>query len=200
MKSNMLRLTSLSLLVLVTFGCASTQMVKNWVYPERGPLKFDKVMALVLVQDKFVRQAGEDEMVKQIKKAEAIAAYRVIPSEQLVSESELKKAVADSGVNGVIVMRPVYDQKEVSYVSGSYPAPYYSFWGYYSWAYPVVYSPGYYREDRFVGVETTIYDASDGKLVWSGLTQHKNPKDAAKTVANAAKEVRKVMKKYGFIE
>ena len=199
MKLNILRLTSLSLVVLVTFGCASTQMVKNWVYPERGPLKFDKLMALVLVQDKFVRQAGEEEMVQQIKKAEAIAAYTILPSEQLISESRLKEAVAASGVNGVVVMRPVYDQKEVSYVSGSYPAPYYSFWGYYSWAYPVVYSPGYYRQDRFVGIETTIYDASDGKLVWSGLTQHKNPKDVTKTVAATAKAVRKVMKKYGFL-
>jgi hypothetical protein len=157
-------------------------------------------MALVLVQDKFARRNGEDEMVRQIKKAEAMAAYTVLPSETFVNESQLKKAVADSGVDGVVVMRPVYDQKEVSYVPGTYPTPYYSFWGYYAWAYPVVYSPGYYRQDRFVGVETTIYDASNGKLVWSGLTQHKNPKDTAKTVANTAKAVRKVMKKYGFIE
>ena len=174
-------------------------MVKNWVYPETGPLQFEKVMALVLVQDKFVRQSGDEEMVRQIKQADAIASYTVLSDRELANEAQLREVVAASGVDGVIVMRPVYDQQEVSYVPGSYPAPYYSFYGYYSWAYPVVYSPGYYRSDRLVGVETTIYDAETGKLVWSGVSQTSNPKDVKKLVAATAKAVRKVMKKYGFI-
>jgi hypothetical protein len=199
MKSNALRVLLPVMAVLVGSSCASTKMVKNWVYPESGPIDFDKVMALVLVQDKFVRQAGEDEMVRQVRQAEAIPAYTVLPDRELENESRIREVVAASGVDGIIVMRPVYDQKEVSYVPGSYPAPYYSFYGYYSWAYPVVYSPGYYREDRLVGVETTIYDAHTGKLVWSGLSQTENPKDASKLVAATAKAVRKVMKKYGFL-
>jgi hypothetical protein len=174
-------------------------MVKHWVYPETGSLQFEKVMALVLVQDKFVRQAGEDEMVRQIKRADAIASYTVLSDRELANETQLREVVAASGVDGVVVMRPVYDQKEVSYVPGSYPTSYYSFYGYYAWAYPVVYSPGYYRSDRLVGVETTIYDAETGKLVWSGLSQTSNPKDVKKLVAATAKAVRKAMRKYGFI-
>jgi hypothetical protein len=199
MKSSMLRLTLPTIILLLGLGCASTKMVKNWVYPETGPLEFEKVMALVLVQDKFVRQAGEEEMVRQIKRADAIASYTVLSDRELANENQLREVVATSGVDGVIVMRPVYDQKEVSYVPGSYPTPYYSFYGYYAWAYPVVYSPGYYRSDRLVGVETTIYDAETGKLVWSGVSQTTNPKDVKKLVAATAKAVRKVMKKYGFI-
>jgi hypothetical protein len=199
MKSNTLRLAIPTVLLLLSFGCASTKMVKNWVYPETGPLEFEKIMALVLVQDRFVRQAGEDEMVRQIKRAEAIAAYTVLPERELENESRVREVVTASGVDGIIVMRPVYDRKEVSYVAGSYPTPYYSFYGYYAWAHPVVYSPGYYRSDRLVGIETTIYDANTGKLVWSGLSQTENPKDVRKLVTATAKAVRKVMKKYGFL-
>ncbi len=199
MKSKTLRLALSVVFLLASFGCASTKMVKNWVYPERGPLKFEKVMALVILQDKFARRAGEDEMVRQIKKVEAIAGYTVLPDRGLEDESHLRKAVAESGVDGIIVMRPVYDQNEVSYVPGSYPMAYNSFYGYYGWAYPLAYSPGYYRSDRLVGVETNIYDVETEKLVWSGLSQTTNPKDVKKTVTATAKEVRKVMKKYGFL-
>lgn len=174
-------------------------MVKNWVYPERGPLKFEKVMALVILQEKFERRAGEDEMVRQIKNVESIAAYTVLPDRGLEDESLVRKAVTESGVNGIIVMRPVYDKNEVSYVPGSYPMAYNSFYGYYGWAYPLAYSPGYYRSDRLVGVETNIYDVKTEKLVWSGLSQTTNPKDVKKAVAATAKAVRKVMKKYGFL-
>jgi hypothetical protein len=186
--------------LLISFGCASTKMVKNWVYPETGALQFEKVMALVLVQDRFVRQAGEDEMVRQIKKVEAIASYRVLPERDLDNESLVRKAVAESGVDGIIVMRPVYDRQEVSYVSGGYPSAYNSFYGYYGWAYPISYAPGYYRSDRLVGVETNIYDAKTDKLVWSGVSQTANPKDVKKVVAETARAVRKVMKKYGFLD
>jgi hypothetical protein len=98
------------------------------------------------------------------------------------------------------VMRPVYNEQETNYAPGSYPAPYYSLWGYWGWAYPIAYSPGYYQTDRLVGVETNIYDTSNGKLVWSGLTETTNPTEVRKLVADTAKKVRSEMKRYGFIE
>ena len=44
-----------------------------------------------------------------------------------------------------------------------------------------------------------MYDTSDGKLVWSGISQTTNAKDTQKLVADTAKAVRTVMRKYGFI-
>ena len=185
-------------LVAVTVGCASTTMTKNWVYPEHGPLDFDTIMTVVLVQDPLLRQRGEDELVRYITKAEAVASYTLMPSQEL-NEDEFKKAVEDSGVEAVIIMRPVGDRQETRYVPGSYPAAYGTYWGYYGWAYPVVYSPGYFTQDRIVSVETTVYDTSDGKLVWSGVSQTTNPGDTEKLVYDTAKAVRNVMRKYGFI-
>lgn len=186
-------------LMVVTVGCASTKMTKAWVYPEHGPLKYQNVMAMVLVQDSLVRRSGEDEMVRQIRQAKAVASYTLLRDDEMKDENRVRKVVTDSGVDAIIVMRPVYDEQEVSYVQGSYPVAYNSFYGYYGWAYPVVYSPGYYRNDRLVGVETNIYDTADGKLVWSGLSQTTNPKDTRTLVADTAKAVRSAMKKYGFI-
>ncbi len=186
-------------LVLVTTGCASTQMTKNWVYPERGPLEFDKVMALVMVQDPLTRQSAEQALVRRIQRAEAVASYQVLPFEKMEDVDEVRKAVESSGVDAVVVMRPVSDQEEVRYVPGSYPAPYYSFYGYYGWAYPISYSPGYFKKERTVAIETHVYDASDGKLVWSGVSRTTNPNNVQKLVDDTAKAVRKAMRKYGFL-
>ena len=68
-------------------------------------------MVLVLSQDSLVRRNGEDELVRLIERAEAVPSYSVLHEQQLESEDEVKKAVADSGVEGIIVMRPVYDRE-----------------------------------------------------------------------------------------
>lgn len=130
----------------------------------------------------------------QIRQADAVASYTVLPESDLADEDKVRAAVVKSGVEAIIVMRPVYDEQETRYVPGAYPTYYNSFYGYYGWAYPVVYSPGYYRQDRLVGIETNIYDTKDGKLVWSGLSETTNPKDTRKTIADTAKAVRSAMK------
>ena len=193
------------MLVLVTFvvvcaSCASTKMTSSWRLPETGPLQFQKIMTLVLVQDASIRRAGEDEMVRQIERADAVPAYRLLDEQSLQDEDKIRDAIQSSAVDAVVVIRPVYDEREISYTAGTYPGPYYSFWGYYGWAYPVAYGPGYYSEDRLVGIETNIYDVKTGKLAWSGLSQTKNPDNVRKLVADTAKAVRGEMKKYGFVE
>ncbi len=185
--------------LLVTCACASTKMTKAWVYPERGPLQFESVMALVLVQDSLIRRNGEDVLVEQIRQADAVASYTFLPESDLADEDKVRAAVVKSGVEAIIVMRPIYDEQETRYVPGSHPTYYNSFYGYYGWAYPVVYSPGYFKQDRLVGIETNIYDTADGKLVWSGMSETTNPKNTRKTIADTAKAVRSAMKKHGFI-
>ena len=185
--------------LLVTCACASTKMTKAWVYPERGPLQFESVMALVLVQDSLIRRNGVDVLVEEIRQADAVASYTLLPESDLADEDKVRAAVVKSGVEAIIVMRPMYDEQETRYVPGSYPTYYNSFYGYYGWAYPVVYSPGYFKQDRLVGIETNIYDTADGKLVWSGMSETTNPKNTRKTIADTAKAVRSAMKKHGFI-
>ena len=185
--------------LLVTCACASTKMTKAWVYPERGPLQFESVMALVLVQDSLIRRNGEDVLVEEIRQADAVASYTLLPESDLADEDKVRAAVVKFGVEAIIVMRPMYDEQETRYVPGSYPTYYNSFYGYYGWAYPVVYSPGYFKQDRLVGIETNIYDTADGKLVWSGMSETTNPKNTRKTIADTAKAVRSAMKKHGFI-
>jgi hypothetical protein len=70
-----------------------------------------------------------------------------------------------------------------NFPSSTYIAPhpyYYSFYGYLGAVYPMVYDPGYTREDTTVIVETNVYATSKpgGDLVWNGVTKSFNPKSA----------------------
>jgi len=96
------------------------------------------------------------------------------------------------------------DKKVISVPSSTYVAPfpyYYSFYGYLSAVYPVVYAPGYEREETTVVVETNFYATSkpDGDLVWTGSSKSFNPKSAKKVAEGLVKEVPKQMEKDGLL-
>jgi hypothetical protein len=69
-----------------------------------------------------------------------------------------------------------------SYNPGTVYAPvnygyYGSFYGYYNYYYPVVYSPGYYSVDKTFYLECNLYDLAADKLLWSIQSEARNPKD-----------------------
>ncbi|MGB9421902.1 MAG: hypothetical protein WBR26_00050 [Candidatus Acidiferrum sp.] len=88
--------------------------------------------------------------------------------------------------------------------SSTYIAPfpyYYSFYGYLGAVYPMVYDPGYTRQDTTVSIETNVYATGkpDGDLVWNGVSKSFNPKSAKKIADGLVKEVPKQMEKDGLL-
>jgi hypothetical protein len=111
-------------------------------------------------------------------------------------------AFRDNHVEAVVVSRLLKVHKKVTSVRGStYMAPYpyyFSFYGYLGAGYPMVYDPGYTREDRTVSVETNVYATSkpDSDPVWN---KSFNPKSAKKVADALVKEVPKQMEKDGLL-
>jgi hypothetical protein len=67
--------------------------------------------------------------------------------------------------------------------------------------YPVIYDPGYEREDTTVSVETNVYATSkpEGDLVRTGVSDSFNPKSAKKVADGLVKEVPTQMEKDGLL-
>ena len=142
-------------LLFIAAGCSSTSMTRSWRYPETGPLEFDSVMAVVLVQDPLLRRLAENALVRQIVAAEAVASYRSVPDEDLGDEAKVRERIAASGVDGVVVMRLVYDENEVAYNAGTYPGPYYSIWDTTAGPTPLPTSPATCRRTDWSGSRRT---------------------------------------------
>jgi hypothetical protein len=77
--------------------------------------------------------------------------------------------------------------EKVTYVPPSYGP---TFWGYYGYARPMAYDPGYIRTDTVVRVETSIYSLREDRLLWVASSETMNPKSVDTLVAEVAKAVR----------
>ncbi len=118
-------------------------------------------------------------------------------TEHLLEAAKAKAALEKAGVAGVVVMRPVGKEQQISSTPTMYAGPYYAgFWGgYYGYGWGAPYGGSEIRTDTFVSIETLVYSLKQNKLVWASQSRTMNPSNVdglVKDVANAsARELRK---------
>ena len=196
-------LLAVSLIAGATLG-AKTKLISSWSAPVPAPVSFagKKVVALVISDDLSLRMSGEEKLARELtgRGLQGVAAYRLIPKEELLNVDKARTWFQQASVEGVVAMRLVRAEKERTYVPGWWSAPSYgSFWGYYPYAWGNVYDPGYVREDMVVVIEILIYSVPTDKLLWAGMSETTNPKQAAQLIEDMADAVAKDMKKSGLV-
>jgi hypothetical protein len=189
----------LLILMVGLVACASTTIRDSWRDPSVGRIEFKKVLAMAITADETLRRVAEDEMVRQMPGVQAVASYTLLTEEDYRNLEQAKARVAAAGFDGVVTMRLIKSEQQVTQVPGAYATAYPQFWGYYGYAWPMVYDPGYLRTDTIVQVETKVYALADDKLIWSGLSETFNPRDAQDLVRGVAEAVAKDMRKQGLI-
>jgi hypothetical protein len=182
---------------------ADTKFLSTWAAPEARQMSFagKKVATLVMSSDDSLRQSGEEGLVTELKARgiNAVAAYRLIPKEELTDPEKARGWFERTNVEGVIVMRPVSMGKRTVYTPPVWTSTYYSsLWGYYGYGWGAMYDPGSIRQDMVVAIETLIYSVPKNALLWAGSSETTNPKDSRKLLADLVKEAAKEMKKEGL--
>ena len=68
--------------------------------------------------------------------------------------------------------------------------------------YPVVYSPGYLKNEKKAQVEVNLYSTAkpDGELVWTGTTNTFDSSSVKKLIKNLVKLVTKELEKQSIID
>jgi hypothetical protein len=198
------------LAVLATTSAKSVKMVTSWFNENYKGQTFHKILVIGVAQNLEVRADFEDAMAAQI----ARPGIETIPGNHILLRPDpnakpdlnyLRGQIRDNHIDAVVVSRVLKVDKKVTVVpSSTYIAPYpyyYSFYGYLGAVYPMVYDPGYTREDTTVMIETNVYATSkpDGDLVWNGYSKSFNPKSAKKVADGLVKEVPKQMEKDGLL-
>lgn len=192
---------------LAAVACASTTFNSSWKAPGAGPLNFKgkKVAALIVSKEEGVRYGAEDALAREITALGAVgmSAYGLIPKELTQDKEKAKAFLEKAGVAGVVAMRVVgKDQQLSSSPSAYYGGPYYAtFWGggYYGWGWGGVYDPGYLRTDTVVSVETLVYSLEQDKLVWAGRSETTNPSKVAAFIHELTAAAAREMKKQGLV-
>ncbi len=192
---------------LAAAACASTSFVSTWKNPAAEPGNFQgqKVAALVMSTDQAVRFGAEDALARELtaRGAVGIAAYSLIPKELERDKDKAKEFMEKANVAGVVAMRVMGKDKEVTQTPGMYYAAptYASFWGagYYGFGWAGVYSPGYIQTDTIVTVEILVYSLKQDKLVWAGQSETTNPSKVGPFVKELTTKAAAEMKKQGLI-
>lgn len=159
-------------------GCASTRLVDTWHEPSVTEIPMHRVVAVAMLPSDAQRRSAEDVMVARLDATglDATAAYRILDEQDIQDVARMREKLGDD-YDGIFTMRLVDQYDRVTYMPPS-PTASYGFWGWYDWAAPYAYDPGYYDVDRVVSVETNLYDLHTDELVWTGLSETIDPESA----------------------
>lgn len=186
-------------------GCAAT-LVSSWKAPDAQPLRMqgEKVAAVVMVSDQAARLAGEDALARELsaRGARGVPMYALFDGAE-PDEAKARAAAERAGIAGVVVLRPVRVDKEISSRPATYSGPPYGgFWGGYfghGWGSAWSAHGGEIRTDTIVIVETLVYSLGQNKLVWAGQSKSRNPVSVERLIANTARQVADELVRQGLI-
>ena len=175
-------------------ACASTTFTSTWKAPDAQPVDpaGKTVAALVISGDKKQRRDAEVYLAHEltIRGARAVAAYTLIGLEHPTVDYA-RARFKEAGVEGVVIMRVVGLDQQVTVDPGGFSGSAYTTFGSYysSYGVGVSYSTGSVQTDTQVDIETLIYSLSQDKLLWAGTSRTSNPAGVQSLITEVADAV-----------
>jgi hypothetical protein len=191
---------------LTTTVSGKAKFTSTWKAPGNADVSYQgkKVVGLVVSDDLDLRMSAEEALARQLtaRGVEGIAAYRLIPREEIRDKDRAKSWFERTGAAGVVVMRLVDLSREkipsvMVWQSGTY---YGSLWTYYPYAWGSVIEIGPGRTDVNVVVETLVFDVAGARLLWAGTSTSSNPAGAQALVKDLVDAAAEQMRKEGLIK
>ena len=201
---------ALSSVLFVSCG-SNTTIVDSWRDPNItiSQEHFKKVLIVALLKDETNRRVAENTIVAT-EPTIFHASYDMLGQNNLnLSQDQKLTILTNEGYDGVITLRLVDKNTQVSYVPGT--TTYAGYGGYYGGMYgggfggwygaygANYYDPGYYQENTNYIVETNVFSIKANKLLWTGTTKTVDPTDVATTVTNIMQAVTAEMRKDGTL-
>jgi hypothetical protein len=181
----------------VLAACGSTTLTDVWKAPDTARLQFKKVSVVAISNDITWRRTIEDELVRRIRDVQAVASYQFFADGEPRAWEAARERLKAAGFDGLVSFRLAGIDKQQTYVPPVYANR--GVGGYWGYAWPAVYSPGYTVTDTLVQVETLVYELGDDKLVWASRSRSFNPANAKDLVNEVVDAVRDEMRKQGLI-
>lgn len=180
-------------LSLFLFSCgSSTSISESWTNTEKLQTKsYNSIFIVALTGNMAAKTLIEDELAFYAEKngTKAIKSHEVFPATftkgNTPSKETIIKIITDSGADAIFAVSLLDQETETRYVPGNTNYAYgynplsYSyygnFYGYYNTMHPIVYDPGHYTTDKIYFLESNLYDAATGELLWSAQSKTYNP-------------------------
>ena len=205
--SRLLMSTIAFCLVLASALAAGPKFTSTWKAPEASTTSFAgrKVAALLISDDQSLRISGEEALVRELASigvTDGVASYRIVPREELRDADRARPWYERAGVDGVVSMRLVKAETHKTSSSAVWTSPTYSsLWGYYGygWGSVYVFDPGRDTPETVAVIETLVFSVPQNKLLWAGVTESTDPKDAQRVIEDVVEATVEEMRKQGLL-
>ena len=192
-------------LAVILISCSTSNKITNsWKNPEATleSVKFQTVAVFAMVKNPDMRRDVEEAIASQMPNTIAVPSYKMITNDELAEIDAVKQKLKERGMEGALVLsvRNV-NQKTSYYSSGMYPSAYYTFGGYYNYAWNYMYDPFIYSNTNvYVDLEILIYSLKNDQLVWYGESTSVNPKGIQETISELALAVKNQLVEDGLLD
>jgi hypothetical protein len=205
LKKQILIVIAMTALAFVAAACTSSGLHRQWVDPEYKGGPFNKVLVIALSKDKSVRKSFEEAFAKQFKAngVKSASGLALIPQDTQKSEKAVMAAARKIGAQAIfLTLLIVEGERDVS--SASWGAGrggmHGGFGGFYTGAYNYAYGAGPHQTQKFLALQSSLYELKTGKRIWSTQSQIIDPKNVKQVVSTLAPMVMADLKKNGLIK
>lgn len=183
--------TYVSLFACLIIGACSTstRITGSWKDPavDASTGERKSVLITALSRNIEVRTKLEDALAakaaeRSIKAVKGSDIFTPDFFHELPNRNELIAQIRQTGVDAILTVSLIDTESETRYVRGSTryaPMPVYSWYGgfysYINYWHPIMYDPGYYVTEKTYFLETNLYNAETGRLIWSAQSETVNP-------------------------
>lgn len=202
----MRRLVIALAIVTLLVGAVSAQakFTSTWKAPGAQGVSFagKKVVGLIIHDDMNLRMSAEEALARELtnRGLEGVAAYRLIPKEEIRDPKLVRAWFERAGAAGVVMMRLIDLTKEkIPSAVVWQSATYYDLWSYYPYSWGAVYEITPSRTEVKFIVETTVFDVAAGHMVWAGTSESANPKGVQVLVKDIVTAAGTEMRKEGLV-
>lgn len=192
------------LVVIILPGCATTSLQNSWKDPGVQAKQYRKLLVVGLANKLQMRQVFEEVFTGEVRKqgVAGIPSYTITGvAEPKPDRASVEEAVKKSGADGVITTRVVDVKRNTDVHTGfvmtdrgmtdiyGVPATYATF----------VHQPVEVTSSTEAAIETNLFDAETGRLVWSVTSRAVNPEGIINVTRELANLVVKAMARDGLI-
>ena len=197
------RLALVAVAVLLVAGCASSQIVNEWVNPEQTAGGVRRVLVFGVSRQTSIRRTFEDRFVARLgaEGVEAVPSYRYLPQDGPVPEAQLREAIKQAGADGAIITRLLGVERRTQVSPGVYhpPPPAPGLFPWYTGAWTGYYDPPQVLQYDVYTSETTLYDTRRDALVWVGTVQTTESGNITRQIEHYVDVVVKRLKREGIL-
>ena len=197
---NRVRLAVLACAAVAAVACASTHLNSVYVAPDYAGGPFDRLMIVGLAPTEGGRVQYENAFADKLVSlgAVGIGSAGVFPERDQLTRDTVKAWVRDSNIRGVLVTRVQHVKREQRYVP---PTTTWDLYGYYGYWAPTaaVSTPGYVVEETTVILETSLFDASKGTLVYTAVSETFQPSSRKEIIEEVVGALTKDLQERGLL-